>query len=171
MTPRQHARAQAIANDERADPNERDNARRMCAEYEALHGKPKPSTTYGKRPWWTLKISIKESGVWLDNGREFRKALRALRDGRKQYDLCFEWSTVKAVQNGEVDWVWFPEREPWRMPYEMKATISDPLALLDREINRSEEVMEWVLPKVKRGAPKKRGLRDGELPGRRRVKR
>lgn len=169
MTPRQYARAQAIANDERADPNERDNARRMCAEYEALHGRP--STTYGKRPWWTLKISVKESGVWLNNNREFRKALRALRDGRKQYDHCFEWSTVKAIQNGEVDWVWFPEREPWKMPQEMRHAVEDPIGLLDREIERDEEVMEWAPPVVRRGTPKKRGLRDGELPGRRRVKR
>lgn len=169
MTPRAYAAARALSQDPNATPAERENAARRCFEYEVLHGGP--STTYGKRPWWTLKISAKESGVWLDNGREFRRALRALRDGTKQYDYCFEWSTVKAVQNGEVDWVWFPDREPWRMPQEMRRSASDPLAVLDREISHTEEVMEWVPPVVRRGSPKKRGLRDGELPGRRRVKR
>lgn len=167
MTPRQYARALAIANDDRANQNERNNARLLCAEYEALHGRPK--TQYGKRPWWTLRIGRKGSGCWLGNDSEFRRALRALRDGRKQYDYCFEWATVKAVQGGEVDWVWFPAREAWKAIREMGAGIGGQIG--ERWIGEDEEVMEWVAPVVKRGSPKKRGLRDGELPGRRRVKR
>lgn len=167
MTPRQYTRAQAIANDEHADPNERQNAARICAEYEATHGKPK--TQHGKRPWWTLKIGLKDSGCWLGNDREFRRALRALRDGRKQYDYCFEWSTVKAVQDGVVDWSWFPPRESIKALREMIAGIAG--EDFDwRYIEKNEHVMEWVAPRVKLGTPRNRGLRDGELPGRRRVR-
>ncbi len=170
MSPRQYARAQAIANDERSDPNERDNARRMCAEYEALHGKPE--TAFNKRPWWTLKVSAKESGYWLINNTEFRRALVALREGRKQYQYVFEWSTVKAIQDDEVDWVWFPEKEPWNMPYKMRRSVVDPLAVLDRKIGRQERLMEWVKVQVRRVARKsgKRPLGAGQLPGARRIK-
>lgn len=164
MTARQYARAQAIVNDERTDPNERDNARRMCAEYEAIHGKPK--VAYGLRPWWTLKIALRDSPCWLGNDREFRRAVRALRDGRKQREYMFEWATVKAVQDGAVDWAWFPESEPWRPPREMQ--VYDPRSVFRRDIGSDEQIVQWPDPVVHMGTVRKRGgLRDGELPGRR----
>ena len=173
MTPRQYARALAIAEDERADPNERQNALRLCAEYEAAHGRP--DVAHGKRPWWTLKISIKDSGFWLINNSEFRRALRALRDGVKQYQYAFEWATVKAVQDGEVDWVWFPDREPWNVPYKMWRSTSDPLAVVDRRIERSEHLTEWIRERQRRApsrpSKRKRPLGDGQLPGCRKVRR
>jgi hypothetical protein len=166
MNARQYARAKAIADDERADPNERDSAAKMCEEYERTHGKPR--TAYGKRPWWTLKIARRGCAFWLDNGRVFRKALRALRDGRKQYEYVFEWQTVKAVQDGGVDWAWFPEREPWRAPAEMLAVCESwPVG---RAIGCDEKAVEWSRPRVRMGTPRRaRKLKDGELPGRRNV--
>lgn len=162
MTPRAYAAALALSKDENATPAERSNASRRCAEYEALHGKPKVAP--GLRPWWTLKIARKDDAFWLGNNRELRNALRALRDDRKQYEYCFEWATVKAVQDGGVDWSGFPDREPWRAPLELLAQS------LPSPIRRDEQVMEWQVPLPRRGSPRKtRKLRDGELPGRRRA--
>jgi ribosomal protein L19E len=109
MTPRAYAAARALAQDPNATPAERDTARLRIAEHEAKHGR---SLDPGKRPWWTLKIARKGACVWLGNCREFRRAIRALRDGAKQHEYMFEWQTVKAVQDEQVEWLWFSDQEP-----------------------------------------------------------
>lgn len=170
MTSRAYAAARALSNDPSATPAERENARQRCAEHEAAHGKP--ATEHGKRPWWTLRVSAKGSGRWLANVREFRQALRDLRDGRKDYEHSFEWDTVKAVQDRRVDWVGFSDREPWHVPSEI---VSAYKAQVARPLGKHERVVEWEKPeppRAKMGTPKRRPkLRDGELPGRRMSKR
>jgi len=168
VTPRAYAAARALANDPNATGPERENARRRCAEHEATH--KRPAVEHGKRAWWTLKVAVKGSGRWLPNTWEFRQALRDLRDGRKDYDHSFEWPTVKAVQDGLVDWVGF-DREPWRITADIYGIYEAPTA---RPIRKDERVVEWAKPeppRPKMGTPKRRPkLRDGELPGRRFVK-
>lgn len=175
MTPRAYNAARALAADPSATPNEREQARLRCEEYEARHGNPASNL----RPWWTLKISRKDSGVWLGNTAEFRAAVKGLRAGRKQRTFAFEWQTVKDVQDGRVDWQDFPSAEPWHARGQMRRTESLILS--------EERVMEWGPPIVRaprrpkqstkqqpqhrRGSPRKRGkLGDGQLPGCRKVR-
>lgn len=175
MTPRAYAAARALAIDPSATPAERVNAARRCDEYEAIHGRP--STLHGLRAWWTLKVSRKGTGRWLGNTYELRRAIRVLRDGGRQHCFVFEWSTVKDVQDGRVDWRSFPDAEPWIAPAHMDGEGA--------YIGEDERVVEWPIMAQtvkaerapaphKRSAPARIGKRrrrgKDQLPGCRTVK-
>lgn len=150
MSPRAYETALALANDPRTPAHERDSARRRCDEYEAKHGKPASRL----RPWWTLKISPKGSGYWLDNCVEFRRALRVLRDGGRQHRYWFERSTVKDVQGRRVDWSRFPEVEPWPVPEDIRRAIP-----MQRPILPSEDIVEWIISAIQKPKRPERAAR------------
>lgn len=150
MSPRAYAAACALAEDPSASPHERKLARQRCDEYEAKNGKPASRL----RPWWTLKVSPKGSGFWLDNCVEFRRALRILRDGGRQHRYWFERSTVKDVQGHRVDWSRFPESEPWLVPNDIRKTVPS-----QRPILPTEDIVEWIISAVQKPKRQPRPVR------------
>lgn len=144
-------------------PEERDTARRRCVEYETRHGLP--SVPPGMRGWWTLRVSAKGSGWWLDNRRVFRNALRVLRRGGVPQGFCYDRDSASDIAAGRVSWSCFPDSEPWQPTAHLRGSPS--------AIGPFEDVVEWAAPArpSRVGWPGRRKRTKETLPGTRRVRR
>ena len=126
MNRRQYEAARRLSRDLGATAEERDTARRRCEEYEAKQ------TQGAIVKWWRLRLCVKDgprANKWLGNTTEFRAVLRYIKGTQAASSMngCYrlDADSARAIDNGRVDWVHFPEYESansrWRPPAEMRA--------------------------------------------------